>query len=53
MWYVWGRREVYTGFWWGHLRERDCLKDVRIYGRIILKWTLKKWDGGTDGIDLA
>jgi hypothetical protein len=44
---VWGRRDVYTAFWWGNLRERNYLKDVRIYGRIILKWTLKNWDGGT------
>jgi len=21
--HVWGRGEVYTGFWWGNLRERD------------------------------
>jgi hypothetical protein len=29
--------EVYTGSWWGHLRERDHLEDVGIDGRIILK----------------
>ena len=22
-----GRGEVYTGFWWGNLRERDHLED--------------------------
>jgi len=25
--HVWGREEVYTGFWWGNLRERDHLGD--------------------------
>jgi len=23
MWRVWGTGEVYRGFWWGNLRERD------------------------------
>jgi hypothetical protein len=31
-----GRGEVYTGFWWGNLRERDHLGDLDIVGRIIL-----------------
>jgi hypothetical protein len=35
--------EVYTGFWWGNLRERDCLDDTGIDGRIILKWIFRKW----------
>jgi hypothetical protein len=25
---LWGRREAYTGFWWGDMRRRDLLKDL-------------------------
>ena len=41
-----GRREAYTGFWWGKLREREHLGDSRVDGRIILRWILRKWDEG-------
>jgi len=41
-----GRGEVYTGFWWGNLRERDYLGDPDIDGRIILRWIFRKWDVG-------
>jgi hypothetical protein len=41
-----GRGEVYTGFWWGNLRERDHLKDAGIDGRIILRWIFREgWVG--------
>jgi len=41
-----GRGEVYTGFWWGSLRERDHLDEPGIDGWIILRWIFRKWDVG-------
>jgi hypothetical protein len=38
--------EVKTGFKWGGQRERNRLKDLAIDGRIMLKWSFKKWHGG-------
>jgi hypothetical protein len=32
-----GKREMYTGFWWGDLREGDRLGDPGVDRRIILK----------------
>jgi hypothetical protein len=40
------RGEVYTGFWWGDLRDRDHYEDPGIDGRIISAWIFKMWDGG-------
>jgi hypothetical protein len=39
-----GRREVYTRFWWGNLRERDHLEGPGVDGRIILRRIFKKCD---------
>jgi len=39
-----GRGEVYTGLWWGNLRERDHLEDHGLDGRIILRWMFRNWD---------
>jgi len=46
MYHAWGRREAYTGFWWGNLRERDHLGDPGVDGRIILRCISGKWDVG-------
>jgi len=41
-----GRGEVYTGFWWVNLREKDHLEDTGIDGRIILRWIFRKREVG-------
>jgi len=46
-----GRRELYTGLWWGNLRERDHLGDPGVDWKIILRWIFRKWD--VDWIELA
>ena len=33
-----GRGEMYTGFWWGNLRDRDHLEYPGVDGKIILRW---------------
>jgi len=45
MWRVWGRGEVCTVFWWGNPREREHWGDPEVYGRIILRWIIRKWEG--------
>ena len=40
-----GEGEVYTGFWWGKLRERDHWGDPDVDGRIILRWIFRKSEG--------
>ena len=44
---------MYTGFWWGNLRNRDHLEDPDIDGRIILRLIFSKWAGGVDWNDVA
>jgi hypothetical protein len=36
---------VYTGFWWGDLREVDHLEDLGVDIRIILKRLFNSWFG--------
>ena len=44
---------MYTGFWWGKLRERGNLEDPGVDERIIVRWIFRKWDGGMDWVDLT
>jgi len=45
------RRVVY---WWGDLRERGYLEDLRVDGRIILRRIFKKWNvRGKDCFQMA
>jgi len=37
---------VYTGFWWGNLRERDHLGNLGVDVRIIIRKIFRKWDVG-------
>jgi len=36
MWHEWETGELYTGFWWADLRERDYFEDLRVDGKVIL-----------------
>ena len=51
---VWGRGEVYTGIWWGKLRERDHLGDPSVRWEYNIKMNLKEVGRGVmDGFELA
>jgi hypothetical protein len=50
---LWGGGEMHTEFYWRNLRVGDHLEGAFVDGRIILKWILKKQDGGMNWIDLA
>jgi hypothetical protein len=44
MWHIWGRTEMHSRFSWRNLNEKGHLEHMGLDGRIILKWTLKKYD---------
>jgi len=41
MWYVWGTREVHTGFWWAYVKGRNHLEESGVEGKITLKLIFK------------
>jgi len=38
-----GQKRCIQGFGWENLREKNCLEDLGVNGRIILKRIFKKW----------
>jgi len=48
-----GRRQAYTGFWWGNVREGNDLEDPGVDGRIIIRWIPGSGIWGIDWIELA
>jgi hypothetical protein len=38
--------DMYSGFWWGNLRERGHFGDPGVDGRIILRWIFREYDVG-------
>ena len=49
----WRTVQLLTGFYSGNLTKGDLSENRGVDGRIILKWILKKCDGGTDWMDVA
>jgi hypothetical protein len=44
--HILGRMKLHTEFWWGNLKEEDYFEDLGGHERMILKFILKKQDGG-------
>jgi hypothetical protein len=42
--HVWGRGEVYTGFWWRNLSERHYLEDPGVDWKLVRRWIFRSWD---------
>jgi hypothetical protein len=38
-----GTGELRREFWWGNMREKDRLVDLKVDGKIIVNWSFKKW----------
>jgi len=41
---TYGERRGLCRFWWGNLMERNCLGNLSVDERIILRWIFRKWD---------
>jgi hypothetical protein len=37
MWHVWDRKEYHRVFWFENLTRRNCLEDISVDERIILR----------------
>jgi hypothetical protein len=44
---------VFTGFWWGNLKEREHWGDPSVDGNVILRRIFRKWDVVGYGLDRA
>jgi hypothetical protein len=44
---------VQAAFLWGIVKERTTWTTLGVDGSVILKWIIKKWDGGAWSLDLA
>jgi hypothetical protein len=44
---------VRVGFWWGNMRERDHLENLRVQAMMMLKRILNKSVSGVDWINVA
>ena len=53
MYYVWKKREMHTGFWWGNLSGRRPLGRPRSRWEDNIKMDLCELGWGVDWIDLA
>jgi hypothetical protein len=38
MWHAKRMKKPHTEFWFGNMKEKDHLEDIRIDGKIISKW---------------
>jgi len=48
-----GKGELYTGLWWGNLREGDHLEGPGVDGSIALRLIFRNGIWGMDRLDLA
>jgi len=47
------RGKLHVRFWWGNLKEGDHFEELRVDGRIILKYIFQKWNAGMEWVELA